>query len=254
MRKCILYGLNRRFSERLKSINNKKIDTSLEFYKKLRIYKDKSAFGLFNSKVVWMACERDIIVDNGEQLYKMSSSILGSKLTNFVMSNTMGKQFTAGHDTQDLRKTVLNLNSIGFGAMIDYLAELKPGVEVPESEFDWNCQKIELAIRETHINDNNSFALKLSALCNLDALKKSSAVQDILDKLFNPDHKSPKMEITYNQLKENLTNSGIEFTDKEFNDFVSLIRMSECDKIRKDNNCDEMLSIVEWRVNLGCFN
>ena len=48
------------------------------------------------------------------------------------MSNTMGKQFTAGHDTQDLRKTVLNLNSIGFGAMIDYLAEMREGVQVTE--------------------------------------------------------------------------------------------------------------------------
>jgi hypothetical protein len=49
----------------------------------------------------------------------------------------MGKQFTAGHDTEGLRRTVLNLNSIGFGAMIDYLAEMKVGVEVPESVTDF---------------------------------------------------------------------------------------------------------------------
>ena len=48
------------------------------------------------------------------------------------MSNTMGKQFTAGHDTSDLRKTVLNLNTVGFGAMIDYQAEMKENCVVTE--------------------------------------------------------------------------------------------------------------------------
>jgi len=166
MRKCLIKQLNRRFSERVKGWQNT-VNNSVDHYKKLRIYKESSTLGLLNSRLVWTVCERDILVDNGEKLYKLSTSILGNGITNWIMSNTMGRQFTAGHDTEDLRRTVLNLNSIGFGAMIDYLAEMKVGVEVPESEFDWNCQKIEIAVRETHINDNNSFALKLSALCNL---------------------------------------------------------------------------------------
>lgn len=168
MRKFIFPQLQRRFSERIKTWQGK-VNSSVDHYKKLRIYKESSTLALVRSRLVWTVCEKDILVDNGEQLYKLSTSILGNGITNWIMSNTMGKQFTAGHDTEGLRRTVLNLNSIGFGAMIDYLAEMKVGVEVPESEFDWNCQKIELAVRETHINDNNSFALKLSALCNLDS-------------------------------------------------------------------------------------
>lgn len=76
--------------------------------------------GLINARLIWSICERDYIVDNGEMLYKWANKIVGSTLTNGIMNNTMGKQFTAGNDTEDLRKTILRLNSTGFGTMIDY--------------------------------------------------------------------------------------------------------------------------------------
>jgi len=166
------------------------------------------------------------------------------------MSQTMGKQFTAGHDTAQLRTTVMELNSIGFGAMIDYLAEMKVDEEVSETEFDWNTQKIEIAIRETHINDNNSFALKFSALCNLQALKKASKVQFVLDSIFNPDVNDKKNEISYKQLNLQLKSHGVKFTQEEFKEFVELVKMEECNKIR----IGDTLSIIEWRTNLGCLN
>lgn len=53
------------------------------------------------------------------------------------MVGTMGKQFTAGISEETLRSTLLKINGQGYGAMIDYLAELKPGVHVPESVIDY---------------------------------------------------------------------------------------------------------------------
>ena len=166
----------------------------------------------------------------------------------------MGQQFTAGSDTESLRNTVLKLNSLGLGVMIDYLAELKPGVEIPESEFDWNYQKIELAIRECHVSSNNSFALKLSALCNLDSLKKASKIQNKIDRLFNPDSSNKKKTITYDQLKSNMDDQGIVYSEEEFQSFVDLIKMDQCNEMRHFSHNEDMLSIVEWRVKLACLN
>merc|ERR1711976_405510 len=229
MRKCLNYRLGRRFGDIIKTINKKKIDNSTCFYKQLRIYKEKSNTGLANAKIVWSICELDSVVDNGNFLYYLSKRLFGRNLTHFIMSNTMGKQFTAGHDTQDLRKTVLNLNSIGFGAMIDYLAEMKEGIEVTEDKFDMNCNKIVLAIRETHINDNNSFALKFSALCNTKTLKKASKTQNLIDRLFNQDLNNQSNLIKLEDLKNNLKNSQIEFSDEDFTNFIELIKIPELD-------------------------
>lgn len=45
----------------------------------------------------------------------------------------MGAKFTAGTNEESLRRTIFDLNGQGYGVMIDYLAELKPEVVVPES-------------------------------------------------------------------------------------------------------------------------
>ena len=92
-----------------------------------------------------------------------------------------------------------------------------------------NCNKIVGAIRETHINDNNSFALKFSALCNTTALKKASKAQNLIDEIFNQDQKNKSSLIKLEDLKQNLKNTKIEFSDEDFTNFVELIKMPELD-------------------------
>jgi len=89
MRKCALYQLKRRFSEKAGTLGTRKVDTSLDFYKKLRIYKEKSNFGLINSRLVWMACERDMIVDNGEYLYNMSTKLIGTLSPSYLLHQSI---------------------------------------------------------------------------------------------------------------------------------------------------------------------
>jgi hypothetical protein len=77
MRKYMIKQLHRSFSERIKTWQGK-VNSSVDHYKKLRIYKESSTLALIRSRLVWTVCERDILVDNGEQLYKLSTSILGT--------------------------------------------------------------------------------------------------------------------------------------------------------------------------------
>lgn len=69
----------REFSQNAKQINKKvgSMEWSLDYYKNLRIYKDKTTVELMNAKMVWNLCKLDKIVDNGELLYNFSSKIIG---------------------------------------------------------------------------------------------------------------------------------------------------------------------------------
>jgi len=105
------------------------------------------------------------------------------------------------------------------------------------------------------INDNNSFAIKLSALCNTKALIKANNTQTLIDSIFNLDSENNNTLIKLETLYRNLKKAQIDFTDEEFASFVEIIKIPHLDsKIRGKPNNSDMLSIVEWRLNFTCIN
>ena len=176
-------------------------------------------------------------------------------MTNYFLANTMGKLFTGGRTTKCLRDTVLKLNSKGTGVILNYLAEFEPGVVSPEEEFDHNCQMTEMMVTDSKVDfANNYLAIKITGIMNLDSLRKASSVQNKIDNLFHKNSNASDFVIEISQLRENLLEIGINFTEDDFKSFVELIKMSDCDIVRETANNADILSIAEWRTQLTCVN
>ena len=96
------------------------IDT-YKYYSSLRIYKESSWYDLANIVVMTTACRNKIFVDNCNHVYSLSNKILGTcflyievefmrivgkRLTEFAVENTMARIFTSGGSLQSMDKFI----------------------------------------------------------------------------------------------------------------------------------------------------
>jgi len=230
-------------------------------YKKYRIYQSLSTAEVVNNLAVLMSCKFDALVDNAPNLYKTSTKVLGSNLTNSLMLHTYGTKFVAGVDAEGLRRTINNVNAQGMGVVVYYLAEALDGKVFDESDFDYFLTKYIESIREARVNPMNGAAVRATALGNFEVIKKMNTVQEKINKLFQdsavephtePDvpERVPRLWASVDKIAENLKALGIQFEQAELDDLISKIKQPKLDSLRKGNH----IHLIEWNTNFGCWN
>ena len=100
---------------------------TIEQYKNFGIYRHMPIAELLNRILVLKSCQFESLIDKGPHLYEKSRKVLGGKITDGIIMNTIGKMFVAGADSKDLKATIDKVNGWGQGAVAYYVAEALDG-------------------------------------------------------------------------------------------------------------------------------
>lgn len=88
-----------------------------------RPYFDRSVPDLLQSLFVFELCHLKILVRHGEKILYHARSILGRRITDFLIRNTFFKQFCGGENHIEVSGKVTALNNVGVGVILDYAVE-----------------------------------------------------------------------------------------------------------------------------------
>lgn len=77
----------------------------------------------------------EFIVKNSEKFYHSSSKILGSKMTNFFVNNSIGRVFTGGDKLENMDSIKENLSHKNVGLIVNYCDEAYK-VKITEEKMD----------------------------------------------------------------------------------------------------------------------
>eukprot|EP00527_Entomoneis_sp_CCMP2396_P007766 CAMPEP_0198144948 /NCGR_PEP_ID=MMETSP1443-20131203/19786_1 /TAXON_ID=186043 /ORGANISM="Entomoneis sp., Strain CCMP2396" /LENGTH=577 /DNA_ID=CAMNT_0043808447 /DNA_START=83 /DNA_END=1816 /DNA_ORIENTATION=- len=86
-------------------------------------YESKSTGELLRALFCFRVSRVRFLVNNAENLLRISRSVFGGTLTDFVLRNTLFGHFCAGEDEVMIRPVLKSLDSVGIGSILDYAAE-----------------------------------------------------------------------------------------------------------------------------------
>ena len=92
-------------------------------FKSIRVYKELTNLQLLNALMVNRAANTKWLVANSGRLYKLSSTLFSSRLTNWIIKSTFGKVFTAGETTEDVSAMMDYFQKMGIPVIIDFSGE-----------------------------------------------------------------------------------------------------------------------------------
>ena len=216
-----------------------------------RFYKDFPTLTLLNTYMIFYFSQYNIFVDNMEKITSIGSKIGGSLFFKLLKA-TMGKQFTAGENFEEVVPIVRELSRRGFHIAVNYMAEFDKSAN-NANQFALNVEKYVKAFSLKKDATNKEFfnAIKISALIDFDLLKKISKTQHYLDSIFfeslsetkgtdwTKTSKTSIHTIIKNKFPNELDEQIVTFLDKVPFNFST--------------NKDE-ISLIEWRLNCACFN
>jgi proline dehydrogenase len=238
------------------------LSSKIDFNDSATSFKSKSLTELVRGYLVFQTCRIKFLVNNSEAMVGASYSILGDRITDFVLRKTFFGHFCAGSDTTDMEPTIRRLEKAGIGSILDYAAE----ADFPEEEIrpltpaeakiktrvydyrdeelcDTRAKVFERCIRSAHeLQGTKNFdgfaAVKVTALGNPLLLERISIAITEIRNLFLKFDVNKTGKITKEQFK----------TQYEFY-FTGGLDVEEVYKAL-DCNHDEGIDYVEWTNTL----
>eukprot|EP01017_Pseudomicrothorax_dubius_P033921 TRINITY_DN4595_c0_g2_i9.p1 TRINITY_DN4595_c0_g2~~TRINITY_DN4595_c0_g2_i9.p1 ORF type:complete len:507 (-),score=98.08 TRINITY_DN4595_c0_g2_i9:28-1548(-) len=217
--------------------------STVDEYKQLRIYKNKTTFDLLFNYAFNKACQYDLFLNNVERMYNTSRFILGNKATSAMIRITVARIFTAGDSLASLQEVSQSLNSKGIGIMIDYCSEALPGMENMEQFFDHNAEYFIKSCEVAATDRGNSVAIKVSGLLPLSGLKRVNELQNSLDSLLGAVFDSNN-QTTLQKIAQEFKRRQITFTETDLKSYVEKIIGREL------ANFSSEISLIEMKSNL----
>lgn len=95
--------------------------TAKSFYG-LRVYKNQSTPSILNLMLCNRLMKVKPLVANSAKLYKMSRTMFGSTITNFVLNNTFCRALTAGNTLQEASAIANEFRKQDIAIILDYCA------------------------------------------------------------------------------------------------------------------------------------
>ncbi|EGR31817.1 proline dehydrogenase, putative [Ichthyophthirius multifiliis] len=270
LQKRFIHNLTR-FSFTSIQLNDQQ-EQQLNYYKSLRIYKEKSHLELFNLFFVNKLLHSPFFVNNSMYAYKFSSQIFGFKLTEFIIKNTMGRIFTGGANIQDVIKCQQNLSKrsihkinifyfkfqIGVPVIYDYCCE---ALDEDQNEFfmDKSAKCFEQTAKIGDSTQNNKISMKISAVCNMEILKTLNKVSEKQQELFNIIDQQKKATLLenryftqliqiyniYKQLFNQLINDGYNIEEADVIQFIKQILQIQ---LINDNYEETQIKKLDWLI------
>lgn len=144
-----------------------------------RIYKNFPLNKLLRLKMFFVMCRFPLFINNISILHSRMSNVLGTKFVNRCVKLFFGDIFIGGENSKELDTCISNLNKEGILCIADYAREFLTKEEEKEVRKIIKIYKesIEIAINN---NSNNSVALKVSSLGDVDSIKSLNKIQNAL--------------------------------------------------------------------------
>lgn len=166
-----------------------------------RHYTNKELQSLYNATKL---SSNPILLNNYENLIKLSTTLLGNNITSRIVGNLIGKIFSAGETINDLNHTIKRLSLLKQGTIIDYCTE----GETSEYMMNKTLKEIKTAVKLASRYSNSSIAVKPSSLISTNILRFMNSLQI--------NHSKPnnvwKESLFYDTSTENLRNRGLDDT------------------------------------------
>jgi proline dehydrogenase len=142
-----------------------------------RIYQNMPIGKLLRLKTFFMTCRFQILIKNLNNLYTISSKVLGKKFTNNFIKYIYGDIFLAGESTKELEKCLSQLKIDGLSGISDYAREFLT-IEEEKTEIDTIIKIYKDSIDSSiKVDNTNSIAMKVSSFGNVDSLKRLNSYQ-----------------------------------------------------------------------------
>lgn len=213
-----------------------------------RIYKDVRFGHLVNSYMILSLSQFDYLVDNSEKLVNISKKVLGSSITFWLLSKTVGQQFTGGSSLKEVKSVCTDLSQRKFHIAVNYLAEYLPEFN-NDQFFDASCKRYLEAFDLAKFTGDRHFfnAIKVSGMIEYNLLKRMNQVQEKLEDVFWC--KEVKISnkgyfISSAVLERNISNLT-NLSHEQVQDYISLL------KLKYEN---DFIYLVEWRLGSNSYN
>ena len=218
-------------------------------------FQHKTNISLVKSLLVFSACKVPFLVNNAEELLKLSRKIFGEGFTKIVLKASFFGQFCAGEDENSIKPTIQKLEIAGIGSILDYAAESDVPIDSNKSKdfktvqcrvydysneelCDFHTEIFSKCIRSVKAVSPTGFAaIKCTALGNPELLKRVSVTLNELKNLF---------------LKLDKEKTGFVCRDDFLKTFGAVINgqnsLSYFDSI--DSDKDGKIDYIEWTNGL----
>lgn len=117
----------------------------IDYYKSLRIHRNKSFTSLVNNLILNQALKFDVVVDNGPKIINSLYYVFGKRLATNIINQTIGKVFCAGENLDNVERKIreqpsTSLNIIkDMNFILDFCSEAMDGIEDQTKFFEENC-------------------------------------------------------------------------------------------------------------------
>lgn len=154
----------------------------------------------------------DLFINHSLSLMNLSYKVLGVRLTNFAINNSVGSLFTAGETIETLVDDIAQLEKRNISAIGNYVIE---GLSEYNDQLIEKTQKeiLEAIEAQTEGKDEGHFAIKLTALISTDIMTRMNEAQLIFANEILGYENNEFMTIS--DLKASLSENGIECTQDE---------------------------------------
>ena len=153
-------------------------------------------------------------------MYNLSKNILGIRVSDYLVRNTVGSIFSAGEQPQQIIQAASKLENSKIGAMITYAAE---GVTYKDSKsaLDLNGLIFEKGVEMSSQCKTKISAVKVSAIVPMEIIKHLTKVCHQIEQIFNQIDTTGQGWITVADLTAKLSEKSL--TTEDVNEFVEKI-------------------------------
>ena len=142
------------------------------------VFDNDSSFTLIKKFFVYKLMGSDLFINNSLSMINMSYKILGTKLTNIAINNSVASLFTSGESTYSLVKDINSFEKQNIFSIGAFIVEGLPKMDEPKIQAFYN--DIMGAIdATTEGKDEAHFALKFTALISTDIMTRLSRAQNV---------------------------------------------------------------------------
>lgn len=215
-----------------------------------RFYKERSTWDVANALAIMEVSRINLFIDNADKLVTLGR-IFGGPIFMRLLKYTAGRFFTAGENYKEAIKFVKTINPLNLVDALYYMGESSKNET--EEKRDQNLDKFLTSFLLKDVAQNPDFfsVIKISALIDMDLLRKAGDKQQLLDNLFTQSDPITGIDgfkkVSVAALAATIKKSLPLETDDDILEFIK--------KIRFDFNKDEEhLTLIEFRLKCGCFN
>ena len=115
---------------------------TLNFRDTQQTYRSKSTMELLRSLAILKSCTYPAFVNNSERLMRVSRTLLGARMFEYVMKRSFYGQFAGGEDIAELQPCVEHLARYGVHSMLNYSVEADVGAPGDEGTCQGNLDTL----------------------------------------------------------------------------------------------------------------